>query len=457
MSIAGFAKAWLGGGSPAPLPGFELHALPDRYAGQVLDGAGRQVPLDGAEFRWVGSAGFWTLPPSDGAGVPAGVWYAWTDAWEALTRSRRRPGGRYPRSTALLARYRGDPRVALLFSLGPPTHRGVQSWIGMSRGWDAGVPAPFGPDGRSDPAFRPAPSIIPGVDHFLTERPAPPEIDGLSRPGAHRASQWERAYGGRLWGGILVSVRGYPDVRVLQVAIAERWLDRAEAYLPLQQALRRTHFWPWSSAGRVVVAPDEENDLIGSATDQLLDQAVQGQHTPAFPLGSRYLRGLTRKVLTTLPDRSRHARPALPLDEAGDAEDGLAEAQPPRHHGQPRPGTTRLLDGTIADQPAASPWSDRQLRRVTAQLARQDGLPSLTLLKPKERRAYEAHAVQLMRDRQQLHDLRKEIRETLAARDATVTRRAVELFVQSHRHQPPGELERAVRAYLDKPRRRSTH
>ncbi len=78
----------------------------------------------------------------------------------------------------------------------------------------------------------------------------------------------------------------------------------------MQQVLRRTHFWPWSSRGRVVVAPDDEDDLITSATVQLIEQARQGGHTPAYPVGLAYLRRLVRKDLAALPDRFRE-RPVL--------------------------------------------------------------------------------------------------------------------------------------------------
>jgi hypothetical protein len=242
VRVAEFAKAWLFGHNPTPLAEFAMHAMPDRYAGHALDDAGREIPLDGAEFRWVGFGGFWFLPPPDASGVQPGVWWEWADAWEPLTQSRQHPGGRYPRSTGLKVTYRADPRVVLFFTLGPPTRRGVKSWIGMSRGWDGGVVSPFGPDGQVGPAFRRAPSVISGVDHFVTDQPAPPEFDALSRPGAHRALQWERAYGGRTWGGISVGVRGYPDLRILQVALHEGWITRTAAYRGLRDGLRRTPF-----------------------------------------------------------------------------------------------------------------------------------------------------------------------------------------------------------------------
>ena len=401
-----------------------MHAMPDRYAGPVVDDAGCRVPIDGAEFRRVGRAGFWFLRPPDASGVQAGgvddVWYQWTDAWEVLTRSRRRPGGRYPRSTVLLALSRADPQIALTFTLGSPARRGVQSWIAMPRGWDGGVPSPFGPDGQLGPAFRRAPGVIAGVDHYVTDLPAPPEVDALSRPGAHRAAQWERAHGGRQWGGITVSVRGYPDLRVLQVALHERWISDEEAYPALQAALRRTHFWPR-------IAPGEEDALIDAATLALIEQVKTGQHTPSYPIGKPYLRLLTKKDLA-VADHSRGARPPL---------------------------ARRALDEEDAGTLEADPGSDRNLRRVASALAAAAGYPSLTLLTPSERRDYETQAMNILHARRRLRTLRQLLREELAARGVTITQRAIELFVELHRNEAPEELQESVALYLARTRRKA--
>jgi hypothetical protein len=432
VRVTQFAQAWLGGGSPPLVPEFEMQALPDRYAGQVCDDAGDPVPLDGAVFRWVGRAGLWFLPPPDASGVQPGVWYEWSDVGTPLTRSQRRPGGRYPRSTALLARYRADPQVALFFTLGPPTRRGVQFWIGMPRGWDAGVASPFGSDGSLGPAFRRAPSVIAGVDHYVTDRPAPPEVDALSRPGAHRARQWEHAHGGRIWGGIVVSVRGYPEVRVLQVAVHEGWIGSEEAYPALQAALGRRRLW-------ARIAPGEEDALINAATIVLITQAEAGQHTPSYPIGRPYLRRLVHKELA-IADRSA---------AAADLADGSSDEWP-SNAGSHGPVDARVgLDGEPFDQPATSPWSDRQVRRMTARLAQEAGYPSLTLLTREARRRYEDQATTLLRKRQRLRELRSAIRTALAKAGVPRSRRAVELFVAQHAHDTEDELWAAVRAYLE--------
>jgi|BarGraNGADG00212_1021973.scaffolds.fasta_scaffold01715_6 hypothetical protein len=114
-----------------------------------------------------------------------------------------------------------------------------------------------------------------------------------------------------------------------------------------------------------------------------------------------------------------------------------------------------MLDGTSADRPETSPWSERHLRRVTARLAQKDGHLVLTLLTPDERQRYEARAIKELRERHRLGELRRSIRELLANGGVTLTPEAVQQFVARHGGEPPEELMRSVSSYLQRPRRRS--
>jgi hypothetical protein len=448
VAVANFATAWMRGGHPPPIDGWACKAMPGMFAVTVRDDAGKDIPWEGAEQFVYGRAGFWRLP-ADASGVVAGLWYKWADP----PRRRARPGRRYPFNTDLLATRKTDERIGLLFSVGPPTARGAQIWIAGSR--DGAGESPFGPAGTIGPDFRQVPSIIPGLPRYETDLPAPASLDRLARPGRHRAQSWQAAWGGRTWGGIVVSARGYPDLRVLQVAIHKRWVSEDEAARVLAESLRRTRFWGWSSGDRVVIGADDAEAVILSATDQLIEQAKRGHHTPAYPIGRSYLRLLTRKDMAALADRSSGRQPSLPSDALGDKEADLQGDRRRRHRGLPVPGTTRLLDGTLADKPAASPWSERHLRRVTARLAQEAGYPSLTLLTLEERRGYEARAIEELRERDRPRELRQSIRELLAQRGVTLTPEAIQQFVARHRDEPPAELMRSVSRYLERPRRRS--
>jgi hypothetical protein len=239
------------------------------------------------------------------------------------------------------------------------------------------------------------------------------------------------------------------------VAIHKRWVSEDEAARVLAESLRRTRFWGWSSGDRVVIGADDAEAVILSATDQLIEQAKRGHHTPAYPIGRSYLRLLTRKDMAALADRSSGRQPSLPSDALGDKEADLQGDRPRRHRGLPAPGTTSLLDGTPANQPEASPWSERHLRRVTARLAQKDGHPSLTLLTREERHGYEARAIEELRERHRPRELRQSIREVLAQGGVTLTPEAIQQFVARHRDEPPAELMRSVSRYLERPRRRS--
>jgi len=325
-------------------------------------------------------------------------------------------------------------------------------WIGRSR--DGAIESPFGPDGTLGPHFRQVPSIIDGLPRYETDLPAPASLDRLARPGPHRAQSWEAAWGGQRWGGIVISARGYPDVRVLLVALHERWIAEDEVRRVLAESLRRTRFWGWSPGNRAVIATDDADALILSAADQLIKQVKRGNHVPSYPIWQSYLRLLIRKDLAALADRSSGARSPLSLDELGDAEDDLGGDRATRHRGLPRPGTTSMLDGTPADRPEASPWSQRHLRRMTASLAQRDGHPSLTLLTPEERRGYEARAIEELGERHRLRELRQSINDLLARRGVTLTPEAIQQFVARHVDEPPAELMRSVSRYLERPRGR---
>ena len=441
VAVARFATAWMHGGQPPPMDGWECHAYPGMFSGTLLGRDGNDVPWEGAEHFFVGRAGLWRLP-ADASGVVAGLWNKWTDG----PRRSAHPGGRYPYNTDLLVTSSTDGRMSLLFSTGPPTTRGAQIWIGGSR--DGAIESPFGPDGKIGPAFRRVPSLIEGLPRYETDLPAPASLDRLARPGAHRARSWQAAWGGQRGGGIVVSARGYPDVRVLQVALHERWIAEEEIRCVLAQALKRTHFWRWSSANQAVIGPDDSDALILSATDQLIRQVKRGHHVPAYPIWRSYLRLLIRKDLAALTDRSSPAQPPLSLDELSDEEDDLGGDRPPRHRGLPRPASTSMLDGTPAARPEASPWSERHLRRVTAGWARKDGHLGLTLLAPGERQRYEARAIKELRERRRLRELRRSIRELLVNGGITRTPEAVQQFVARHGGEPPEELMQSVSNYL---------
>ncbi|MGD0862058.1 MAG: hypothetical protein ABSA21_04790 [Candidatus Limnocylindrales bacterium] len=448
VAVAAFATAWMRGGHPPPLDRWQFRAMPGMFAVTVLDDAGKEVPWEGAEQFVHGRGVFWRLPP-DASGVLPGLWNKWADG----PRRRAHPGGRYPYNTDLLATCKADPRISLLFAIGPPSVRGAQIWTQSSCGLDLGVESPFGPDGKIEPAFRQVPSSIPGLPRYETDLPAPPSLDRLARPGRHRAASWQGAWGGRVWGAIVVSARGYPDLRVLQVALHENWTTEGDVRRAIAESLARTRFWGSSADGHAMICRDDADALILSAVDQLIRQVKRGHHTPAYPIGRSYLRLLIRKDLAALADRSADAQSSLPLDEPGNEEDDQEGDRHLGHGGPLRSGTTSLLDGRPANQPETSPWSDRNLRRVTARLAQNDGHPSLTLLTPEERRGYENRAIDELRERHRLGEMREAIRELLDKRGVTLTPEAIQQFVARHRGEASDELNRSVWAYLARERR----
>lgn len=447
VAVASFATEWMRGGQPQPIHGWECRAWPGMFSGTVRNRDGNEVPWENAEQFVSGRGVLWRLP-ADASGVVPGLWNKWADG----PRRRAHPGGHYPFNTDLGVSSLANPRISLLLSTGPPTDRRARMWIGKGR--DGAIESPFGSDGTLGPHFQQVPSIVDGLPRYKTDLPAPASLDRLARPGRHRAQSWQAAWGGRRWDAIVISARGYPDVRVLQVALHERWITEDEVRPVLEESLRKTRFWGWTPGNRAVIATDDADALILSATDQLIEQVNRGQHTPAYPIGRSYLRLLMRKDLVALVDRSPGARSPSSSDEQGRDEDDFNGSRPPRHHGLPRPGTTSLLDGTLADQREKSPWSERHLRRVTARLAQKDGHPSLTLLTPEERRRYEACAIEELRERNRLRVLRQAIRELLAERGVTLTPEAVQQFVVLHLHESPGELMRSVSRYLERPRQR---
>jgi hypothetical protein len=448
VAVANFATAWMRGGQPPPIDGWECRAWPGLFSGTVRDGAGEEVPWEDAEQFFVGRAGLWRLP-ADASGVVPGLWNKWADG----PRRRAHPGGHYPFNTDLGVSSLANPRISLLLSTGPPTDPRARMWIGRSR--DGAIESPFGSDGTLGPHFQQVPSIVDGLPRYKTDLPAPASLDRLARPGRHRAQSWQAAWGGQRWGGIVISARGYPDVRILQVAIHERWVAEDEVRRVLAESLRKTRFWGWSPESRAVIAAEDADALILSATDQLVEQVKRGYHVPAYPIGRSYLRLLIRKDLAALANGSSRTRFPLSLDELGDAEGDQQGDRATRPRGLPGPGTTSMLDGSRADPPEASPWSDRHLRRVTAQLAQKDGYRSLTLLTSEERRGYEAGAIEELSERHRLRVMRESIGNLLVERGVTVTREAIRQFVALHKGETPEELMRSASRYLERPRRRS--
>jgi hypothetical protein len=145
------------------------------------------------------------------------------------------PGGQ----PDLLVRSRQNPEHCLLFTLGMPASPGLRHWL-----------AP----GLRAPAHR-------------------------VRSGRRRARAFQAVMGGRLWGGVVVDVRGYPELRTLQVAIAYRWTsldEAAEAILARLVALR------------IRRGGDAEGDA-NYVTALLVRWAQQGEHLASLPLTRRYL------------------------------------------------------------------------------------------------------------------------------------------------------------------------
>lgn len=369
VALGRFANAWLFGRKVVPLPAWELTALPGPLAVEVRDETGQQVLWNGVEAVELQHAGAYRLPPPDAAGVGLGDPFQWADA----VPMNSRPGGRYPGSTDLLARYRARPEVALLFSMQRPVTEGVASWIGP------GDPETPGAVARS-----------------------------LSYPGRHRSRAHEAVYGGRQWGAIAVAARGLPQLRALQVSVHEHWISPAEGQLGLEGELRRLRFWTSKGDNRRFWRAEDVEEIAAAGADELVRQAVNGTHTPAYPLGRPYLRLV---VLSKM--------------------NAISAAWSP-----------------LARPPVDWPTSDRNLRRIELQLARERSVPSLTLLGEDERTLLGEEAREILAERARLRALRASFVEFARSRGVAVSEEALRQFVARHRTDDDELLNFAMRHYV---------
>ena len=264
--------------------------------------------------------------------------------------------------------------------------------------------------------------------------------------------------------------------------------------------LWRTHFWPRRSDGREIFDPDGAAELVHVAATNLTMQAREGKHTPAYPLGKSYLQRITANARAELTSRSQ--APCLEEDGGGDglpraarksiarsqrdrdestfseeAASALGLARTPEADGPPNyqvrrvaaalAGGSDVFDSLRSDEQRGfedravrsllrrSEWDDRVRRRVALQLAAADGIPSLTLLNPSEREAYEDRAVDTLSKRRSLRMLREQIRDRLADQGVALTPEAVQQFVSLHKGETREEFNRSLQAYLT--RKRLTH
>lgn len=477
--------------------------MPSPSAVEVRDDDGERVPLPGVRrFEWPeppapARATLRRSPPPDSSGVVPGdsmIWYQWADDPRGGRRHEPRRTRALPRSTDLLATSRERPNVRLCFTFDPPQLKDaedhpVRVWISAPRGRDAGIEnSPM----ANPSAFRRLPDLIPGLPRFGTDLPAPPGVARLARPGAHRAGEWQQAWGGRRWGGIVVSARGYPEIRVLQVAAHERWLGEDEVARVLLGALRRRHFWPhFTMSGRPALTDIQRDAIVHVAATTLLEQARHGGHTPAYPLWSSYLRLLTKpaflEALAEVPPSQQGIdfEPDQPEDHSEGIGKQLALADAQLHGGATAdPFTTaaeldigafrvrrvaaalaggwRAWDGLLdADRRAyehealrrlrpRSEWSPRTVREIALELAQTDGYDSLSLLLPQEREEYEDRAADEFARRNRLREMRTVIRVALDGAGVTRSRRAVEQFVARHANDTEDRLRIAARIYLER-------
>ena len=90
--------------------------------------------------------------------------------------------------------------------------------------------------------------------------------------------------GGRVWDGVVIDVRGYPELRTLQVAIAYGWTGLEEAAGAILTRL---------VALRIRRGGDADADASYVAA-LLVRWAQQGEHLASLPLTRRYLRLLAK-------------------------------------------------------------------------------------------------------------------------------------------------------------------
>ena len=159
--------------------------------------------------------------------------------WEWQPMPRRFDLVAEPGPQDLLVRSRSNPEQCLLFTLGMPSNAGVRHWLA--------------------PGLRaPARTV---------------------RSGRGRARAFQAVMGGRLWGGVIVDVRGFPELRTLQVAIAYRWTSLDEAAEAILARLAALRIRRGGNAGADV------NYL----TALLVRWAQQGEHLASLPLTRDYL------------------------------------------------------------------------------------------------------------------------------------------------------------------------
>lgn len=374
VAVANFAVRWLRGTRPGPLHGWHLEAWPGMFSRRVAS---------------EDEAGQQVPAPADGAErvvIGSGVfWNVPADASGVV------PGVWYQweGDRELVATHTDDARIRILFTLTPKPIPGVWfSWIGDRR-------------------------VAPGL---------------LRRPGRHRAEAWQRVLGTARWGAIVISADGYPELRALQVGRAQGWLTDTETLTALQAALFQRRL----AAGR----PDQST-LIYLAASQLLIDARNRRHTPAYPLRRTYLYRIIRK---------EYRSPTLvPLTQRGDEDepeqavvDGEGSAEV----------SARRFPRTLVASDQQSSRSERSVRRLAMELARADGHDGLSSLYPQERETYRTRAIKELDRRRRLSDLRRLIRRQLAEAGVSRTTRAIELFVARHKDEPPEQFWDSVTRYL---------
>ena len=371
LVLGRFAPAWLFGGQPAPLAAWDLEAWPGPLAVEVRDTAGRPALWEEVQEVQLGRARAYQVPPPDVSGVLLGDQHRWADA-EPMN---SRPGGTYPGSTDLLARHRRRPEVGLVFSMQRPVTKGVTTWIGP------GDPEAPGKVARS-----------------------------FSYRGKHRAAAHQQLYGGRLWDAVAVAARGFPQLRAVQVGVAQGWISKDEGLYALESELRLLRFWMSKADNRRFIDPDDVQEIVSTVADQLVRQAVRGSHTPAYPVGRSYLRLLARSTVNRVS-----AKWSLPA---------------------------------VVPAPVPSANYLRNLRRIELQLARARGVASRTLLTDDQRVLITQEAIDVLTERDRMHELRQSFAERARELGLRVSPEALRQFLARHQSDVPEVLHAAIERYL---------
>ncbi len=402
-----FASAWLFDRHPSPLEGWDLRAVPGYLAIEVGDELGRPKLIEGVEEVDFARARVLQMPAPDASGVGLGSAHGWAD----ILPMDSRPGGINPGSTDLLAVHLAFPAVRILFVMGRPTLRGVQSWTApgrYSRGWNTAGSSLGGTAGTP-----------------------------LSYPTARRARAHQQVYGSRRWDAIVVAGRGQPELRVLQVGIHEGWITPGDGLAALQRELRRLHFWRSKSDARRFEADEDIMQLVDAAARTLVDQAVRGIHVPAYPLGRSYLRLVVRKEMATVSAAWEKA-----TDLTNDRDRVRIHRSDTGQEDQDRAQAKALLRSDVG--------SDRHLRRLELELVRADGIASITLLSVGDRARYRDEALRTLAERDRLRRIRSAVRERLAESGAGVSDEAVRQFVARHVSDTDSKLAEALLDYIRK-------